>query len=109
MKMASVQKYLTLTRHVFSPALIMLSPKVFNGLAAADKQAFRTAAQAAGQAMRAFVDDVEKKGVEELRAQGMLVVTKVDTARFQAALAPGYAEYARKYGQASIDRIRNYK
>jgi tripartite ATP-independent transporter DctP family solute receptor len=108
-KMASVQKYLTLTRHVFSPALIMVSPKVFNGLAAADKQAFGNAAKAAGQAMRAFVDDVEKKGVEELRAQGMLVVTKVDTARFQAALAPAYAEYARKYGQASIDRIRNYK
>lgn len=108
-KMASVQKYLTLTRHVFSPALIMVSPKVFNGLAAADKQAFHDAAKAAGQAMRAFVDDVEKKGVEELRAQGMRVVTKVDTGRFQTALAPAYAEYARKYGQASIDRIRNYR
>ena len=59
--------------------------------------------------MRAFVDDVEKKGVQELRAQGMGVVAKIDTAKFQAALAPAYAEYAKTYGQANIDRIRNYK
>lgn len=108
-KMATVQKYLTLTRHVFSPALFIMSANLFNRLTQPDQQAFRDAAKAGGQAMRAFVDDVEKKGVEELRAQGMQIVAAVDTAKFQAALAPAYAEYAKKYGQANIDRIRNYK
>lgn len=59
--------------------------------------------------MRKFVDDVETKGVETLKGQGMQVVTAVDTAKFQAVLAPAYAEYAKRFGQAKIDAIRNYK
>ena len=78
-------------------------------MSAADKKAFVDAAKAGGAAMRKFVDEVERKGVDELTRQGMQIVPKVDTAKFQASLAPAYAEYAKKYGQANIDRIRNYK
>jgi hypothetical protein len=39
----------------------------------------------------------------------MQVDTSVDAAQFQKALQPAYAQYAKKYGQANIDRIRNYK
>ena len=108
-KLAQVQKYLTLTRHVYSPAVFMLSPKVWNGLSEADKQSFREAAKLAAASMRKFVDDLEKKGVDDLKAQGMQVVMAIDTAKFQAILAPAYAEYAKRYGQANIDRIKNYK
>ena len=108
-KLSQVQKNLTLTRHVYSPALFIVSPKIYNSLSAADKKAFVDAAKAGGAAMRKFVDEVERKGVDELMRQGMQIVPKVDTAKFQASLAPAYAEYAKKYGQANIDRIRNYK
>lgn len=108
-KMAEVQKYLTLTRHVFSPALVILSKQRWDAASAEDKAAFKSAGKAAAVAMRRFVDEVEQKGVEALKAQGMQVVTSVDTARFQAALAPAYAEYAKRFTQARIDRIRNYQ
>ena len=108
-KLSQVQKYLTLTRHVYSPALFMMSPKVWNTLSAADKNSFREASKLAAVAMRKYVDDLEKKGVDDLKAQGMQVVMGIDTAKFQAILAPAYAEYAKKYGQANIDRIKNYK
>ncbi len=108
-KLNQMQKYLTLTRHVYSPALFMMSPKVWNGLSDADKKAFGEAAKLGAGAMRKYVDDVEKKGVDDLRALGMQVVPSIDTAKFQAVLAPAYAEYAKRYGQANIDRIRNYK
>jgi len=108
-KLAQVQKYLTLTRHVYSPAVFMLSPKVWNGLSEADKQSFREAAKLAAASMRKFVDDLEKKGVDDLKAQGMQVVMAIDTAKFQSVLAPAYADYAKRYGQANIDRIKNYK
>ena len=108
-KLSQVQKYLTLTRHVYSPAVFMMSPKLWGALSDADKKSFQEAATLGAASMRRFVDEVEKKGVDDLKAQGMQVVTRVDTARFQAALAPAYAEYAKKYGQANIDRIRNYK
>lgn len=108
-KLSQVQKYLSLTRHVYSPTLFIMSPKDWNGLSAGDKKAFVEAAQAGGRAMRQFVDNVEQKGVAELRAQGMQVDTDIDATKFQAALGPAYAQYAKKYGEANIDRIRNYK
>ncbi|BBK42597.1 periplasmic substrate-binding transporter [Allostella vacuolata] len=108
-KMSEVQKHLTLTRHVFSPALVIFSKQRWDGLNDADKAAFKAAGKAAAAAMRRFVDEVETKGVETLKGQGMQVVTSVDTAKFQTVLAPAYAEYAKRFGQERIDRIRNYK
>lgn len=108
-KLSQVQKYLSLTRHVYSPTVFMVSPKVWSTLSDADKKAFTEAAQAGKVAMRKFVDEVEQKGVAELRAQGMQVDTNIDASKFQADLAPAYAQYAKKFGQANIDKIRNYK
>jgi TRAP-type C4-dicarboxylate transport system substrate-binding protein len=51
------------------------------------------------------VDDVEKKGVEEAKANGMKVVEKVDQAAFRTALEPAYKEYAKKFGQKTLDSI----
>ena len=39
----------------------------------------------------------------------MTVVENVDKAKFQAALAPTFAEFGKKFGQENIDKIRNYK
>ena len=45
----------------------------------------------------------------DLRAEGMKVIDNVDKAKFQAALAPVYAEFEKQFGKANIDKIRNYK
>lgn len=108
-KLDQVQKYLTLTGHVYSPALILMSKAQWDKLSAADKQSFVDAAKEAVKANRARIDDDEKKAVADLRAKGMQVVENVDKAKFQAALAPTFAEFGKKFGQDNIDRIRNYK
>lgn len=108
-KLYEVQKYLTLTGHVYSPALILMSKAKWDALSPADRQAFHEAAKAAVRANRERIDADEKKAVAFLRAHGMQVVEHVDKAAFQAALAPTYADFAKKFGQANIDRIRNYR
>jgi len=108
-KFDQVQKYITLTGHVYSPALILMSKAKWDKLSAADKQAFAEAAKEAVKANRARIDDDERKVVAELKAHGMTVVDNVDKARFQAALAPTFAEFGKKFGQQNIDKIRNYK
>ena len=108
-KLDQVQKYLTLTGHVYSPALILMSKAQWDKLSDADKQAFHEAAREAVKANRARIDDDEKKAVADLRAKGMQIVEHPDKGQFQAALAPVFAEFGKKFGQANIDRIRNYK
>ena len=108
-KLDQVQKYLTLTGHVYSPALILMNKAQWDKLSAADKQAFMDAAKEAVKANRARVDDDERKAVAELRTKGMTIVESVDKTKFQAALAPTYADFAKRFGQDNIDRIRNYR
>jgi len=108
-KLDQVQKYLSLTGHVYSPAVFLINKAQWDKLSQADKQAFLDAAKEAVKANRARVDDDERKAVADLRAKGMTVAENVDKAKFQAALAPVYADFAKRFGQEKIDRIRNYR
>ena len=58
---------------------------------------------------RARIDDDERRAVGDLRAKGMAVVDSLDKAKFQATLAPVYADFAKKFGQDNIDKIKNYQ
>jgi tripartite ATP-independent transporter DctP family solute receptor len=108
-RFAQVQKYLSLTGHVYSPALLIMSKATFAKLSKEDQAALRDAARLGGAANRQKVLADESSGVETLRKAGMQVVTDVDKSKFQQALGPAYQEYAKKFGQANIDRIRNSK
>jgi di/tricarboxylate transporter len=90
-RFAQVQKHLSLTGHVYSPAVILLSPKVWDKLSDADKKAFVAAAQKGAEAQRKKVNDDENNGIAQLRKDGMQVVEKVDGDSFRKAVAPAYA------------------
>lgn len=108
-KLNEVQKYLTLTGHVYSPAMFIMAPAAYNPLSDADKKMFVEAAKVGGNATRAAVSEAENKGIAALKAAGMQVTEKIDNAQFQTKLSPAYAEYAKKFGEANIERIRAYK
>ena len=108
-KLGQVQKHISLTGHVYSPALILMSKAKWDKLSAADKQAFTDAAKEAVKANRARIDEDERKVVAELKGLGMTVVENVDKSKFQAALTPTFAEFGKRFGQDNIDKIRNAK
>ncbi|OGA95768.1 MAG: C4-dicarboxylate ABC transporter substrate-binding protein [Burkholderiales bacterium RIFCSPHIGHO2_12_FULL_61_11] len=108
-KLDQVQKHLSLTGHVYSPAIFLMNKATFDKLSAADKQAFLEAAKVAVKANRARVDEDDAKGVAYLRGKGMNVVENLDKAKFVATLAPVYAEFEKQFGKANMDKIRNYK
>ena len=108
-KLEQVQKYLSLTGHVYSPALILMSKAQWDKLSAADQQAFSAAAREAVKANRARIDEDEKRAVGDLRAKGMAVVDTLDKTKFQAALKPVYDDFSKRFGQENIDKIKNYK
>ena len=108
-KFDQVQKHLSLTGHVYSPAIWLMNKATFDKLSPADQQAFIEAAKEATKANRARVAADDAKGVAELRSKGMTVVENLDKAKFVAAMAPAYAEFEKQFGKAAIERIRNYK
>src|SRR5436305_3829504 len=108
-KLEQVQKYLSLTGHVYSPALILMSKAQWDKLSPTDKQAFAEAAKEAIKANRARIDDDERRAVGDLRAKGMAVVDTLDKTKFQAALTPVYNDFSKRFGQENIDKIKNYK
>ncbi len=106
-KFDQVQKYLTLTGHVYSPCVFLMNKAAFDKLPAADKKAFLDAAAEGVKANRARVDADEKTAVADLRAKGMDVIDTVDKGKFQAVLAPVYADFEKQFGKANLDKIRN--
>ena len=108
-KFSQVQKHLTLTGHVYSPALILMNKAVWDKLSAGDKAIFMEAAKESVKVNRARVAEDDAKGVAELRSQGMQIVENPDKAKFIAALAPVNAEFERQFGKTAIDKIRFYK
>jgi TRAP-type transport system periplasmic protein len=108
-KFEQVQKHLSLTGHVYSPAVFLMNKAAFDKLPDADKKAFLESAAVAVAANRARVDEDDAKGVNELRSKGMQVVENVDKAKFVSTLAPVYADFEKQFGKANIERIRNFK
>ena len=106
LKFAEVQKYLSLTGHVYSPALTLVSPRLWRTLDETDRANFTEAAKVAAAAMRDAVDRQEKDGLAALRTAGMTIIDHIDKNAFRAALAPAYAEYAKTFGQQRIDSLR---
>lgn len=82
------QKYLTLSRHVYS-ALVFVANKAFiDGLPAAERKVVMDCARAASLQGRSHIRDNEAKQIAELKAAGMQVEDKPDLEAFRKATAP---------------------
>jgi len=104
-----VQKHLTLTGHVYSPAVFLINKALFDKMSDVDKQHFLDAAREGVKANRARVDADEKSAITYLRSKGVEVVEEIDKAKFQKALVPVYREFEKQVGAEKIAAIRNVK
>ncbi|MDS1140636.1 TRAP transporter substrate-binding protein [Pusillimonas sp. SM2304] len=108
-KFDQVQKYLTLTGHVYSPGVYLMNKATFDKLSDEDKKAFIEAARIGVKANRDRIDSDEKNAVADLRSKGMEVIETIDKAQFQAALEPIMADFNKQFGKENLDRIRAAK
>jgi tripartite ATP-independent transporter DctP family solute receptor len=108
-KFSQVQKHLSLTGHVYSPALLITSPRLMNKLTDADKKVFYAAAKNASTAQRKKVNEDEDNGIAQLEKEGMTVVRKVDGQAFRNALIAPYAEYSKEFGADNIRKIQEVR
>ena len=82
------QKYLTLTRHVYSALVFVANKSFMDGLPPADRKIIMDAATAASLKGRSNIRDNEVKQLGELKAAGMQVEENPDMEAFRKATAP---------------------
>ena len=95
-KFYEVQKYLSLTGHVYSPFIVIASKKWFDTLSAADQAAVKAAAVEAGVYQRAQQREQAVQLVDGLKAKGMAVneLAPAELQRLRAAAAPIVSKFS---------------
>lgn len=101
-QLAPVQKYMTLTRHVYSPAIIAIGMGRWKEIPKADQDLMVKTAVEVASYQRKLGRDQEAKWVAELKQKGMEIVENVDSAAWQKALKPVFDKYSQQFG----DRFR---
>ena len=104
-KLYETQKYLSITRHAYAPAAVIMSMNTWKKLSPAQQEAVKKAAQEAAKYERDWDNKMESQWLNELKAKGM-VVTTPDLKRFREAVKPVYADYTTKYGKELIESIQ---
>jgi tripartite ATP-independent transporter DctP family solute receptor len=108
-KLYEVQKYLSMTQHVYSPAPIIMSLKKWQGLSKEDQELFLKTAQEVASWQRKLGRDEEEKMLVELEQKGMTVIRDVDKDAWQKAMQPAFEEFSRQFGRDKIDAILQTK
>ncbi|WP_300524705.1 DctP family TRAP transporter solute-binding subunit [Aminiphilus sp.] len=102
-----VQKYLSLSGHIWGSALLCVNNSVWNKLSDADKTTVERLAVKWRDEERRQILSQEETFLTLLRDKGMLV-NEVDKAAFKAAVQPVWAEYEGVFGKELMDLVREY-
>ena len=103
MSFHEVQKYLSLSRHVYTPITLVMNAKTWDGLSAEEQEAVMAAAAAAKAASRAQSDENTSSLLSEFEAAGM-EVNEIDLAAFKEAVPPIYEEIGAIVGPEFMDK-----
>lgn len=82
-----VQKYISITNHVYTPITLVMNGRAWDALAPEMQEKLKDAASKAGEVTRALSDESDAALVGEFKAAGV-AVNEIDPAPFQAAAAP---------------------
>lgn len=114
-KFYEVQKFLTVSGHVYSPWIVLVSKKYWDGLSSAEKDVLRKAAVASRDFERKDTRAEAAKALEELRAKGMDIrfLPIAEKERMRNMLTKVNANIASQVGmdlwnetQAALEKIR---
>ena len=117
-KMQEVQKYISLTNHVYTPVALVVSKKFWDGLSDADNQGVQKAADEAKILQRELLDAGDKEVIGKFGTAGVKVdaIAPADLAKIQDKVKPVVTKFAPQIGEAfikefyaEIDKVRAAK
>ncbi|MFD1626184.1 TRAP transporter substrate-binding protein [Azospirillum griseum] len=107
-KLNEVQKYLTLSNHMYNPQAVLVSAKFWAKLNADERKLIEEAAQEARDYERAVSREQAGKAVEELKARGMTVTTlaPAEIEKFRAKIQPVIDSFSQKVDPALMAQAK---
>lgn len=102
------QKYFSLTNHVYSPAVIMMSKIVFDSFDEKTQSILLEAASEASEYERKWNEQELAAKLESFQELGIEVLTEINTDAFSESVKPVYKKYQERYGQI-IEEINKAK
>jgi TRAP-type transport system periplasmic protein len=117
-KFYEVQKYLTVTNHVYSPWIVLVSKKWWDQLSRVEQKVLMDAAKTSRDYERKDTRDEASKAMADLKSRGMLVneLSPAESERMRGKLTGVYADIGKEVGmdlwnetQSELVKIRGKK
>jgi tripartite ATP-independent transporter DctP family solute receptor len=107
-KFYEVQKYISLTGHIYGPHITLIGKKLWDSLPSGDQKVFAEAAKESAIYQRALNRKMNKDFVENLKKAGAIVneLTPAQRQVFKDAVAQVYINWEPKIGKAMMDEFR---
>lgn len=102
-------KFLSMTRHAYSPNVILMSLRTWKKLSADQQKIVEKAAQAAAELNREIDNKMEAQWLQELKDRGMEVVETPDLGLFREAVKSVYEKYEAQFGRELVQSILDTK
>jgi tripartite ATP-independent transporter DctP family solute receptor len=106
-KFYEVQKYLTLTRHVYNCMVHVVSAKAWAKLTPEQQKIFREESKSAGAYMRKAIVAEEADQIAKMEKAG-LKVARPNLASFRAAMGPAYERIGKYAGEDNVKTFMKY-
>ncbi len=107
-KFYEVQKYLTNTRHIYNPQIVIISKKFWDTLNADEQKLFKDAAVEARAFQRKVNRDKDADFLKQIKEKGMQVtdLSPAELAKFQAAVKPVVDKYTDQIGADTMKLLQ---
>ncbi len=106
-KMYEVQKFLSVTRHAYTPFMVLYSKALWDRLSADEQKALRECAMEGQAEQRKVSRALNDTSLANLKRHGMQVneIAPAEQARFRDAVKPVYERSAATIGKETVDRM----
>jgi TRAP-type transport system periplasmic protein len=107
-KFYEVQKYISLTGHVYGPHITLINKKLWDSFPATDQKIIAAAAQESAIYQRSINRQMDKDFIENLKKAGCTVteLTPAQHKAFADACASVYTNWEPKIGKALVDEFK---
>lgn len=106
-KYSEVQDYLSITRHVYTPFVVLVSKKFWDELSKEEQKIMSEASKEAGEYQRALNQEENEKALKLLEDEGMKIneLTPEEIAIMKEIIQPVTDKYAQKYGVDLVEEM----